>query len=129
MANPQKGANMDYLEKLKDPRWQKKRLEIFERDKWTCKICGNKDKPLHVHHIFYFKNLEPWEINDGFLLTACESCHQSETLREVLKDQIGNLLNSVWGCSPFFNSERQCLWDLKKFTQVIKNAKDKIPKT
>ena len=26
---------MSYSDKLKDPRWQRKRLEIFERDNWT----------------------------------------------------------------------------------------------
>ncbi len=93
---------MDYLEKLKDPRWQKKRLEIFERDKWTCKNCSNKDKTLHIHHLFYFSNLEPWEIPDGFLVTLCEDCHTYEKERyeydidESLTTGIGNLLNALW---------------------------------
>jgi len=25
---------MDYTKKLQDPRWQRKRLEIFQRDAW-----------------------------------------------------------------------------------------------
>ncbi len=66
---------MDYLEKLKDPRWQKKRLEILERDGWKCMCCGNKDRTLHVHHIFYFPQKEPWDIPNGFLITFCERCH------------------------------------------------------
>ncbi len=88
---------MDYLEKLKDPRWQKKRLKIFERDGWQCKFCGLSDLPLHVHHLFYFKNREPWEINDGFLLTLCEDCHDSEGKEEIIED-IGTLLDAIWGC-------------------------------
>jgi hypothetical protein len=68
---------MDYAEKLKDPRWQKKRLKILERDNWTCKICFATDKTLHVHHLFYFRNKEPWEVHDGFLITVCEDCHES----------------------------------------------------
>lgn len=93
----------DYLEKLKDPRWQKKRLEIFQRDNWSCKSCGNKDKPLHIHHLFYFKDKEPWEVEDGFLLTLCEECHSNEkepdedcNIREGIIQDIGTLLNIIW---------------------------------
>jgi 5-methylcytosine-specific restriction endonuclease McrA len=71
----------DYSEKLKDPRWQKKRLEIFERDGWKCTGCGSTKKTLHVHHLFYFKDREPWEINSGFLITLCDDCHNPKTNR------------------------------------------------
>jgi len=83
---------MDYVEKLKDPRWQKKRLEVFERDGWSCKACRRKDRTLHVHHLFYFKDTEPWEINNGFLVTLCEDCHKDNTLREM----IGMVLDTIW---------------------------------
>lgn len=93
----------DYYEKLKDPRWQKKRLEVFQRDNWACKCCGSEDRPLHVHHLFYFKDKEPWEIHNGFLITLCEDCHKSEKLDDEdigLKDgiieDIGLLLNTIW---------------------------------
>lgn len=68
-----------YYAKLKDPRWQQKRLRIFERDGWACQICGGKDGTLHVHHIAYAPNgSEPWDDPDALLLTACESCHERE---------------------------------------------------
>ena len=67
----------EYFEKLKDPRWQKKRLEILERDKWTCRYCGEKERKLHVHHLFYIPKTEPWEIHNGFLITLCDKCHGS----------------------------------------------------
>lgn len=31
--------DMTYSQKLRDPRWQKKRLEILERDSFTCQHC------------------------------------------------------------------------------------------
>lgn len=70
-----------YSEKLKDPRWQKLRLEIFERDKWECQICYATDKTLHVHHLHYLKGREPWEYADEmqFLLTVCCDCHEVES--------------------------------------------------
>ena len=68
-----------YAEKLKDPRWQKKRLAIFERDNWTCQGCGATDKTLHVHHIFYEDDTEPWDSDDNSLITLCEDCHEEAT--------------------------------------------------
>lgn len=68
-----------YSEQLKDPRWQKKRLEIFNRDKFTCVQCGNFKSTLHVHHANGYQNgLMPWEYPDVELLTLCESCHTKE---------------------------------------------------
>ncbi len=68
---------MTYSEKLKDPRWQKKRLEILNRDEFTCRLCGDDKLTLHVHHICY--NGNPWEANSDRLITLCEACHEEET--------------------------------------------------
>jgi hypothetical protein len=72
---------MTYSQKLKDPRWQQKRLRVMERDGFTCRDCGADDKHLHVHHCHYEKG-EPWEIDDLFLLTLCEECHEIRGERE-----------------------------------------------
>lgn len=64
---------MSYAEKLKDPRWQKKRLQVFTRDQWSCKWCGQKDKTLHVHHLEYAG--DPWEVDYENLITLCDDCH------------------------------------------------------
>lgn len=65
-----------YLEKLRDPRWQKKRLEIFERDNWECKGCSCNKCELQIHHLKYLKDLEPWEYENEFLQTLCINCHK-----------------------------------------------------
>lgn len=76
---------MTYSEKLKDPRWQKKRLEIMERDIWACRLCGDTETELHVHHENY--NGEPWESDN--LITLCKYCHfLIEELRISYKDVI-----------------------------------------
>lgn len=67
---------MNYSDKLKDPRWQRKRLEILQRDNFTCWYCGDNKSTLHIHHETYFKNMEPWEIYDECLTTVCEDCHK-----------------------------------------------------
>lgn len=75
-----------YSEKLRDPRWQKRRLEIYERDKFTCQSCERTDITLTVHHKYY-KNCEPWEYPNDALQTLCEVCHNTFTL---LGDKITN---------------------------------------
>lgn len=67
-----------YSEKLRDPRWQKRRLQILERDRWTCQSCGSTDKTLHVHHSCYVDGYEPWDSNPDTLVTLCLDCHFCE---------------------------------------------------
>ena len=79
-----------YFEKFKDPRWQKKRLEILNRDGWECKICGEREAQLQVHRTKYHK--EPWDASDEDLETLCEICH--ENITKKLKD-IRSALNTI----------------------------------
>lgn len=75
---------MAYADDLKHPKWQKKRLEIMQRDNFTCQMCGAKDKPLHVHHLVYKKGQKPWEYEDNSLITLCEECHCEEHRTHLL---------------------------------------------
>ncbi len=68
----------EYFELLKDPRWQKKRLEILERDNWCCRRCFDDENQLSVHHLFYIKDLDPWDYSNDTLITLCDSCHKIE---------------------------------------------------
>lgn len=63
-----------YSEKLKDPRWQKRRLQELERAGWACEWCSSTSKTLHVHHWLY--RGEPWEALDETLSVLCEDCHR-----------------------------------------------------
>lgn len=67
-----------YPEKLRDPRWQKKRLEILQRDGWKCQICQDEDRTLVVHHKDYLPKTDPWDYPDKLLITLCEACHNEE---------------------------------------------------
>jgi hypothetical protein len=82
---------MSYIDLLKDPRWQKKRLEIFERDNWMCQCCRDKETTLHVHHTKYILGADPWDVPNLFLITLCESCHENEERLKAL-DIGGNSL-------------------------------------
>jgi len=76
---------MTYKEQLLDPRWQKKRLEIFERDKFTCQICLDKKQTLHIHHKEYDKTYKTmaWEYKDYIYQTLCSDCHEALTLHII----------------------------------------------
>ena len=80
---------MTYGEKLRSPEWQKKRLEILNRDEFTCTMCNSKDKTLHVHHKVYIFNNEPWDYEDQYYITLCEDCHFEE---ECNKTFIKNII-------------------------------------
>jgi len=68
-----------YADRLKDPRWQKRRLEILQRDGWACHGCDATTRTLHVHHKYYRANSEPWDYPDSALVTLCEDCHAVES--------------------------------------------------
>lgn len=69
---------MSYSEKLKSPKWQKKRLEILNRDNFTCTCCGDKKTELHGHHLKYTK--EPYDAPNEDLETLCKNCHLIKTI-------------------------------------------------
>lgn len=85
---------MTYSEKLKDPRWQKKRLEILNRDGWKCQECSGKDSELNVHHRSYHPGLDPWDYPVAELVTLCRSCHE---IRTSLDERMTALLGTVSG--------------------------------
>ena len=70
----------EYREELLDPRWQKKKAEIFTRDKYACQVCGRKDITLHAHHRYYTTDTDPWDYPDSAIITLCEVHHNTEHL-------------------------------------------------
>lgn len=85
----------NYAEKLKDPRWQRKRLWVLNRADFTCDNCGDTEQTLNVHHMFYDRNLDPWDYPDYSLHCLCETCHkEAHQLRKGLNEQIGRLFPS-----------------------------------
>ena len=66
------------LRKYQHPRWQKLRLQILDREKFTCQACGRKDETLHVHHLMYYSGA-PWETPSKYLECLCKACHGART--------------------------------------------------
>lgn len=71
----------NYNEQLADPRWQRRRLEIFNRDNWTCQSCRDKTTQLEIHHVEYWPGKQSWEYPDDMLITVCRNCHGKEQVR------------------------------------------------
>jgi 5-methylcytosine-specific restriction endonuclease McrA len=80
-----------YADKLKDPRWQKRRLEILARDDFACRNCGDGESTLHVDHKVYRRGADPWDYPDDDLQALCESCH---VMRKLLKRASGSMMPS-----------------------------------
>ena len=80
---------MTYSEKLRHPNWQKKRLQILERDGWKCLACGSSNKNLQAVHIVFNKGCLPWEYADHCYQSLCDDCYK---LRQELADKASNAL-------------------------------------
>jgi len=124
----------EYSEKLKDPRWQKKRLEIFERDDWTCIICGDDKSTLNVHHTYYDYKLNPWEYKNIQLKTLCRRCHKNEHnyssiefalfVKEITKKGFlyYDIMSLLWVLNNFFITRKKFWLLLPKLTSFFKNT-------
>lgn len=101
-------ATKDY----NDPRWQKIRLRILERDGFTCKACGNTDITLHVHHLRYKKGKKIWDVNDDDLETLCELCHKrvENLLNKIREDSVFIIKKSLYTIESIADaSKAECL--------------------
>lgn len=80
-----------YADKLKNPLWQKKRLEILDRDNFKCVHCESQDRELHVHLKYDFKK-EIWELDNDCYETVCKLCHEQITdVNNRFKNAISDL--------------------------------------
>lgn len=85
---------MTYKEQLANPKWQKRRLEILQRDGFACQMCGDTETELHVHHKNY-KGLA-WQADDEDLQTMCAHCHSYvEEMKASLSDGTLGILGAL----------------------------------
>jgi hypothetical protein len=88
-------SSNEWFAKFKDPRWQRKRLEVMRREDFACQHCGTKEATLNVHHSYYKKDLAPWEYPDESLRCLCENCH-------LLVSPVWGWLREAFGMLPIF---------------------------
>ncbi len=72
-----------YSELLKDPRWERRRIDILLNADFTCEECGlscwDEELTLQVHHRHYRAGAKPWEYEDADLVCLCRTCHANIT--------------------------------------------------
>jgi len=72
------GGNESEMNKLrKTDEWKQWREQVYERDSYTCQICGQFGGFLHPHHILK-KSIYPelvFEVRNG--ITLCADCHMA----------------------------------------------------
>lgn len=96
----------NYSEILKDPQWQRKRLEVLERDKFTCQSCNDTKATLHVHHRYYISGRLPWEYPGFCYLTLCKTCHDEVQLTAEYRRAQGETMFEDWEAGlDFFGDE------------------------
>jgi hypothetical protein len=79
-------------EMLRDPRWQRARLETMQRARFACERCGDKETTLNVHHKNYKRDHAPWEYDLSNFVCLCRDCHEEI---HAQKEMINNLLPYV----------------------------------
>jgi hypothetical protein len=90
----------EFFDQYKDPRWQKKRLQIMERDEFMCQNCFDSESTLNVHHKYYIHGKSPWEYSNELLITLCEGCHEwEEDKKYIILDFTKVLLSEGYSAS------------------------------
>lgn len=106
-------ANKNYSDKLKNPKWQKKRLEVLNLHGFKCEKCGCEDKELHVHHRFYIKGREVWQYDNDVFQVLCCDCHEKEhskekesvSIVEVVPKRFKKLIDLLIECDSYCDFE------------------------
>lgn len=77
-----------YTQSMEHKEWRK---SLFERDNYTCKLCGKKGGKIHPHHIFKKTEYKQFRSQLWNGITLCADCHkktighEDEYVMELLK--------------------------------------------
>jgi hypothetical protein len=93
---------------------------VFRRDNYTCRYCGNDKTPLTVDHIVLWERMGA-SVEDN-LITACRKCNKTR----------GNMLYPDWLNSDYlkkvWKGDHQGLMDLVKAGEVAQAVPLRITK-
>lgn len=66
-------SSMPYKDYLNTDEWKNKRLCALKAAGFSCQLCNDSDKTLHVHHRTYERRGNE---KLGDLIVLCEDCHK-----------------------------------------------------
>ena len=95
--------------------WQKKRLEVLERDRYLCKVCLTKkylcsspadNRHLQVHHIVPIEEDAARKLDEDNLISLCPFHHRMAEEGEIPRAELfalanippGKILNFIAKC-------------------------------
>lgn len=70
------GVSKNYQTGYYSADYIKWRLSVFERDHFTCQVCGQVGGYLNVHHIKSFAHYPELRLDLDNGITLCEECHK-----------------------------------------------------
>ena len=85
-----------------NPKWQKKRKKIKERDNYLCQICireiyGTKRKYNHenlqVHHAIPINTNEDLKLDESNLITLCSMHHSMCDKGKISYEEVKKIIN------------------------------------
>ena len=59
------------------------RKVIFQRDRYTCKLCGQHGGKLNAHHLKKWSEYPELRFEAGNGITLCETCHKMQHKRRA----------------------------------------------
>lgn len=97
--NWQGGKSREYRRIRNSAKFRRWRIAVFERDDYTCQVCGDRSGNgkvvmLHPHHILSFTKYPKirFEVDNG--ITLCKDCHyiiHNKDRYRVMKNTLENL--------------------------------------
>ena len=83
------GVTPETNKRISSFRWKELRKKIYERDMWTCQICGK-----HCHNDIQCHHIIPYRISKDDssenLQTLCRSCHMKVEFAFIIKNCFNN---------------------------------------
>jgi 5-methylcytosine-specific restriction protein A len=79
-----KGLSKERTKFNNSKKWRDVRVMCFERDNYTCSVCGVRGGVvLNAHHIVRYVDSIELRLNLDNLVTVCESCHRDIHRKEI----------------------------------------------
>lgn len=113
-------TKQSYSDLLKDPRWQRKRLEVLGANNFSCFFCGDTKTQLHVHH-FVYKG-KPWEADDDDLVAICADCHWLEHKHKYFTKTEAELIDLIYR----YNRPQSLHYVREKASEHVRRIKEMI---
>ena len=69
-------ARKDSIHGRNSKEYKRWRNLVFERDNYTCQMCGKRGGKLNAHHIVRFRKSIEKRVDVSNGITLCEDCHR-----------------------------------------------------